>query len=48
MTYEQTSRSDPPHTYECLLCGERVEAERQPVACSACGGTMLNIENPRE
>lgn len=46
--YDLSPEPEPPHTYECLLCGERTTAERQPVACASCGGTMLNIDNPRE
>lgn len=39
---------DPPYTYECLECGERVEAESRPGECPDCGGEMQNISRPRE
>lgn len=31
--------SDEPHTYECLQCGEIVEAETHPGECE-CGGSF--------
>ncbi|MWG33232.1 rubrerythrin-like domain-containing protein [Halomarina oriensis] len=34
---------EPPFTYECVDCGERHEADRQPVGCQECGGEMRNI-----
>ncbi|MFD1512113.1 rubrerythrin-like domain-containing protein [Halomarina rubra] len=44
MTHDSHSEvREPPYTYECMDCGERVEAEHQPVACRNCGGEMRNI-----
>lgn len=41
---------DPPstRTFECLECGERVEADHQPVECEECGGELQDISVPRE
>lgn len=39
---------EPPHTYECTDCGERIEAEHRPGECPECGGYMQNISKPRE
>jgi DNA-directed RNA polymerase subunit RPC12/RpoP len=39
---------DPPYEYECLECGRRTTADRQPVECADCGGEMENISTPRE
>jgi Zn finger protein HypA/HybF involved in hydrogenase expression len=41
---------DPPETrtFECLDCGERVEADHQPMTCPACGGDLRDISVPRE
>ena len=39
---------DPPYTYECADCGERVEADSHPGECPECGGEMQNISKARE
>jgi Zn finger protein HypA/HybF involved in hydrogenase expression len=39
---------EPPHRYECVDCGERVEAESHPVECPECGGEMQNISKAQE
>ena len=39
---------EPPYTYECMECGERVEAESRPGGCPECGGEMQNISHPRD
>ena len=44
----QSDVESPPYIYECLDCGSRVEADRQPVACPECGGEMRNISKPSE
>lgn len=41
-------RGDPPYTYECMNCGDRVEARHQPSECADCGGEMQNISITRE
>lgn len=45
---EDPHGDEPPYTYECLDCGERVEAERRPGECPACGGELQNISKPRD
>jgi rubrerythrin len=39
---------EPPYTYECLECGNRIEADSRPESCPNCGGTMRDISVPRE
>lgn len=34
--------------YECLKCGEIVEADSHPVACPECGCAMQNRANSLE
>ena len=48
MAKKDPSSEDPPYTYECLECGNRVEAEHYPGECPDCGGEMQNISKPRE
>ena len=38
----------PPYTYECVDCGERVEADSRPGKCTECGGEMRNISRAQE
>ena len=44
---EKTPDTEPPYTYECVECAERVTADTQPVECPECGGVMENISKPR-
>jgi len=44
----RTTKVSPPYLYECVDCGRRVNADRQPVECSKCEGSMRNISKPRE
>ncbi|MFC5970351.1 rubrerythrin-like domain-containing protein [Halomarina salina] len=49
MSRDSDSEMDaPPYIYECVDCGEREEADQQPVACSECGGEMRNLSRPSE
>ena len=48
MAKEDPYEGDPPYTFECQDCRERVEAESHPGECPDCGGEMQNISRPRE
>ncbi|WP_254543760.1 rubrerythrin-like domain-containing protein [Halomarina pelagica] len=48
MGAEDPYERDPPYTYECVACGERVEADSRPGDCPNCGGRMRNISQSRE
>ena len=39
---------DSPHTYECVDCEHRVEADSRPGDCPECGGEMRDISKPSE
>jgi Zn finger protein HypA/HybF involved in hydrogenase expression len=41
---------DPPttKTFECVDCGRRFEAERQPMLCPDCGGDLRDLSVPSE
>jgi rubrerythrin len=39
---------EPPYTYECMDCGNRVEADHQPEECPGCGGQMQDLAVSRE
>lgn len=41
------TETEPPYTYECADCGERVEADTRPGECPECGGEMQNISVSR-
>lgn len=40
------AEEEPPYTYECANCGNRIEADSQPGPCPECGGEMKNLSNP--
>ncbi|MFC7155300.1 rubrerythrin-like domain-containing protein [Halomarina halobia] len=48
MGVEDPYDGEPPYTFECTECGERVEADTRPGPCSNCGGRMRNISRSRE
>lgn len=47
MVEAKSPEKQPPHTYECIACGHRVEADEQPLECPDCGELMHNISKPR-
>ena len=48
MPEHDSHREGPPYTYECIDCGNRVEARHRPSECAECGGEMQNISITRE
>lgn len=48
MMHDVETDPEAEDTYECLRCGELVEAESHPVACPECGGAMQNRANSLE
>ena len=48
MSNDDSDASEAPYIFECVDCGERVEAESSPGDCPACGGEMQNISTSRE
>ncbi|MFB6195593.1 MAG: hypothetical protein ABEI80_05440 [Haloplanus sp.] len=42
---------DPPFTYACVDCGERIEfdehdPEKELLTCPACGERLVNVSTP--
>jgi len=45
---EDPYEDEPPYTYECVDCGNRIEADSRPGDCPECGGSMRDISKPSE
>ena len=48
MTSDDSNAAEATSIFECVDCGERVEAESRPGECPVCGGEMQNISKSRE
>jgi len=47
MVEKRSPASDPPHRFECTVCGHRLTADSRPGRCPACEGRMQNLSKPR-
>ena len=47
MIDDRSPEKEPPHAYECMVCGYRVTSKRKPGVCPECGGEMQNLSKPR-
>lgn len=45
---EDPHEEEPPYTYECVDCGNRIKAESQPGDCPECSAKMRDISKPSE